>query len=357
MVTSDVLSVRAKLSRRSFELDVEFDVAPGEVLALVGPSGAGKSTCISVIAGLLGLESGRVCLGDEVWCDTDRAIDWAPHQRRVGFVHQEFALFPHLTVLENVMYGARARRKGREVALREASAWIERLGITAFAQRPVDALSGGQRQRTALARALASGARVLLLDEPFGSLDASTRNTVRRQLREFLGEVRLPTILVTHDPTDALTLADRIAILEDGRVSQMGMCEQLLARPQTPFVAELFGLNFYRAMLSEGSGLREAAVGEVIFHVLGVEHVGSVALAFPPSAVTLSTEKPIGSAQNTFQGVVRETVPFMERIRVVFDCGVTMAADVVREAAVTLRLAPGQAVWASVKATAIQVYP
>jgi molybdate transport system ATP-binding protein len=221
----------------------------------------------------------------------------------------------------------------------------------------VNTLSGGERQRTALARALASGACVLLLDEPFGSLDALTRNVVRRQLREFLGEVELPTVFVTHDPSDALTLADRIAILEEGHVSQIGKCEELLTRPQTQFVAELFGLNFYRAELSGGAGLREATVGGVVFHVLGVGHGGPVALAFPPSAVTLSAEKPTGSAQNTFRGVIRETVPLLEKIRVVVDCGTTIAADVVREAAVSLGLTPGQMVWASVKSTAIEVYP
>jgi molybdate transport system ATP-binding protein len=351
------LQVLAELSRGQFELRVAFEVGAGETLAIVGPSGAGKSTCISAVAGLLELESGRVALGDEVWSDTDLRIDRPPHQRRVGFVHQEFALFPHLDVLANVLYGARARRAPKEVALREAHAWIDRLGLGEFAQRPVDTLSGGQRQRTALARALASGAGVLLLDEPFGSLDASTRNSVRRELKDFLGGVRLPTVLVTHDPTDALALADRIAILEEGRLSQIGAPEELLARPRSAFVAELFGMNFYRAELRDGTGLREAAVGNVVFHVLGVEDSGPVALAFPPSAVTLSVEHPSSSAQNTFVGVVRETVSLVDRVRVVCDCGIPIAADVVREAAASLELSPGRAVWAAVKATAVRVYP
>jgi molybdate transport system ATP-binding protein len=357
MTAEGTLRVRARLSRQAFDLDVGFEVPPGETLAVVGPSGAGKSTCVAAVAGLLRPEAGRVSLGDEVWCDTDQGVDWPPHRRRVGLVHQDFALFPHLTVLENVAYGARARRQARHVALGKATEWIERLGIGAYADRPVDALSGGQRQRAALARALASGAGVLLLDEPFGSLDASTRNEVRRQLREFLREVRLPTVLVTHDPTDALTLADRIAILEEGRVSQIGVCEELLVRPKTPFVAELFGVNFYRVVLAAGAGLREAVVGDVVFHVIETGHSGSVTLAFPPSAVTLSAERPSGSARNTFQGTVLEVVPLMERSRVLLDCGVTMAADVVRESAVLLNLSRGQPVWASVKAIAIQVYP
>ncbi|MBI3872444.1 MAG: ABC transporter ATP-binding protein [candidate division Zixibacteria bacterium] len=353
----DTLSIRAKLTRQSFALDVAFDVSLGETLALVGPSGAGKSTCVAAVAGLLRLECGRVGFDDEVWCDTSLGIDCPPHRRRIGFVHQDYALFPNLNVRDNVAYGARARRSSRPIALAKASEWLERLGIGEFADRPVGALSGGQRQRVALARALASGARVLLLDEPFGSLDLSTRNVVRRQLRGFLRDVQLPTVLVTHDPTDALTLAERIAILEDGHIRQTGTCEELLTRPQTPFVAELFGLNFFRAVLPPGQGLREAVVGGTVFHVIATDHEGPVALAFAPSAVTLSIEKPEGSAQNTFLGTVLEIIPLMERIRVMLNCGVTVAADVVRDAAVTLDLVRGRTVWASVKATAIQVYP
>lgn len=355
-LASDALHVRAELARRAFQLEVAFDVGAGETLAIVGPSGAGKSSCISAVAGLLKPDSGRIALGEDVWCDTERGIDRPPHERRVGFVHQEFALFPHLTVLENVLYGARSRGSGREAAMREAGSWIDRLGLASLVERPVHALSGGQRQRTALARALASGAGVLLLDEPFGSLDASTRNSVRRELKEFLRDVRLPTMIVTHDPTDALALADRIAILEEGRISQIGPAEELLARPQSAFVAELFGMNFYRANLRAGSGLREATVGDVVFHVADLQEPGPVALAFPPSAVTLSLERASSSAQNVFEGVVREAAPLVDRMRVVCDCRIPIVADVVREATTTLGLYPGRTVWASVKATAIRVY-
>jgi molybdate transport system ATP-binding protein len=356
MAAGGLLSTRVTLSRRGFRFDAEFDVEAGQVLALVGPSGAGKSTCMAAIAGLLALESGRVALGSDVWCDTSLGIDRSPHERRVGFVHQDYALFPHLSVLGNVVYGARARGCSRTVARTRASEWLDRLDMAAFGDRAVAALSGGQRQRIALARALASGAEALLLDEPFGSLDVSTRNSVRRELGEFLREVELPTVFVTHDPTDALALANRIAILENGSISQIGPWEELLARPKTPFVADLFGLNFYRGDMSSNNGVWEARVGNVVFHVLGAGTTGPVALAFPPSTVTLSLAKPAGSAQNTFQGVVREISPLPEKIRVVLDCGVTVAADVVREAAESLGLTRGQAMWISIKATAIQVY-
>jgi len=349
------LSTRVTLSRGEFRFDAAFDVGAGEVLALVGPSGAGKSTCLSAIAGLIELESGRVALGDDVWCDTNRGIDRPPHRRRVGFVHQDYALFPHLSALDNVVYGARARGVSRTVARKRASDWIDRLAMAAFRDRPVTALSGGQRQRIALARALASGAGALLLDEPFGSLDVSTRSSVRRELSEFLRQVQLPTVVVTHDPTDALAMAHRIAILEAGGISQLGDCDDLLAHPKTPFVADLFGLNFYRGELSEGAGLREARVDGVVFHVPSNVTAGPIVLSFPPSAVTLFPQKPAGSARNTFAGVIREISPLPDRIRIVLDCGVMVAADVVREAASSLNLARGQSMWISIKATAIKI--
>ena len=355
MVPEDLLQVRVNLSRGKFRFEASFDVG-SEVLGIVGPSGAGKSTCLAAVAGLIELESGRVALGSDVWCDTNLGIDRPSWRRQVGFVHQDYALFPHLTVLGNVLFGARARSLSRTLSRASASEWLDRLGMGGLEGRPVQALSGGQRQRVALARALVSGARVLLLDEPFGSLDVSTRAAVRRELGEFLNQVRLPTVFVTHDPTDALALADRIAILEGGTISQIGRSDELLAQPKTPFVADLFGLNFYRAEIWPGAGLREARVGSVVFHVLGAGTGGPVALAFPPSAVTLFAQKPSGSAQNTFQGIVREICPLPDKVRVLLDCGVMMAADVVREAAASLDLARGRTVWISVKATAISVY-
>jgi molybdate transport system ATP-binding protein len=292
-----------------------------------------------------------------VWCDTQRGIDVPPRQRRVGLVQQEFALFPHLSVRGNVAYGPLARGASRRHAAAEAAAWLERLGLSDLASRAVAQLSGGQRQRVALARALASGARVLLLDEPFASLDIATRAAVRGELRSVLGSASLPALLVTHDASDALALADRIAVLEQGRITQTGTRRELLARPRTPFVAELVGLNLFRARLGTEAELREARVAELTFHVLAHGLSGEVSVAFPPSAVVLAAERPKGSAQNAFSGRVAELLPLADRVRVVLDVGVPLAADVTHEAERALGLAPGREVWASVKATAIEVYP
>ncbi len=349
------LGFEASLRRGDFQLSAAFAVEPGDTLALLGESGAGKSTCLSIIGGLVAAEQGRVTVGD-VWCDTARGIDWPPERRHVGFVFQEFALFPHLTVLGNVAYGLRARGRSRAEAEGRAQSWLDRLGLGQTGGRAARELSGGERQRVALARALATEPRVLLLDEPFGALDARTRQNVRGELRAFLHELGIPTVLVTHDPVDALVLGDRIAVLEEGRVVQTGRRDELLEHPRTPVVAALAGLNVYPVELTPGSGLREARAGDVVFHVLADGGQGPCFLSFAPQDVALAASRQPGSPQNVFQGHVREVLPMPDRLRVVLDAGVLIIAELTREAAATLAVAPGRMLWASVKATAIRVY-
>lgn len=352
MPEGGTLTFQARHDLGALTLDASWEARAGETLVLVGPSGAGKSTCLALVAGLLAPREGRIACGDAVWCDTARGVHVPPHRRRVGLVFQDFALFPHLTVEGNVAYGARARGAG---AL-GARHWLDRLGLLGHAQRSVADLSGGERQRVALARALASGPSAILLDEPFASLDARTRAHVRGELRTFLREVALPTVLVTHDPVDALALGDRLAVIEAGRVTQTGTREDLLRRPRTPFVAQLTGLNVYLADLAPGSGLKEARVGAVVFHVLADERHGPAFLAFPPRDVMLARDRLGGSPQNAFPGTVREVLPLPDRLRVILDVGVPLSAEVTREAAAGLDLQEGATVWASVKATAIDVY-
>jgi len=350
------LSFDAALGFGTFELDGRLEVARGETLALVGPSGAGKSTCLGIMAGLLRPLRARVECAGEVWNDSERGVFLPPERRRVGMLFQEYALFPHLTIQQNVAYGPRARGRSSADAAALASRWIERLGLKGFGGRRVATLSGGERQRVALARALAAEPRLLLLDEPFGSLDVATRGTVRAELRGFLGECGLPTVIVTHDAVDALALGDRIAVLEAGRVTQVGTRAQLVSEPRSAFVAELAGLNLYRAELAGGRGLKEARASGVSFHVLSDEREGPAFLAFAPAEVTLSSERLPGSAQNAFLGRVVEVRPLPDRLRVVLDVGVVLVAEITREAAAALGLGVGRPLWASVKATAIHVY-
>jgi molybdate transport system ATP-binding protein len=345
------------LRQGTFTLDVGFDVEPGETLVLLGPNGSGKTTSLELVAGLRRLERGRIALGETVFAETEHGVDRAPEARRVGLLSQQDALVPHHTVGENVAYGPRARRMPREEAHRVTEEWLGRLELAAFRDRSVEGLSGGQRQRVALARALASGARVLLLDEPFASLDTTARGEIRAELRRFLADVGIPALLVTHEPMDAFVLGDRVAVIEAGRLVQEGAPQELLSHPRSPFVADLVDLNFYRAELTAGAGLKEARVGGAVFHVLADAMAGPVHIVFSPSAVALSPRPPTGSFQNAFRAVVRETWPLPARVRVLLDAGFPIAADVTREAAQRLQLAPGAAQWAMVKATAIRVFP
>jgi molybdate transport system ATP-binding protein len=341
----------------SFSLDVVLEVNRGETLVVLGPNGSGKTTSLALIAGLRAPDQGRILLDETVLCDTETGLHLAPEERRVGLVFQDFALFPHLSVRGNVGYGPRARGLSRTERHRVIDECLERLRLVDLAERPVVELSGGQRQRVAIARALASRARLLLLDEPFASLDATIRATVRAELRGFLKELALPALVVTHDPLDAFVVGNRLAVIERGRVVQSGTGEDLLMHPRTPFVAGLVGLNVYLAKLAPGSGLREARAGALTFHVLADGLEGAVHLAFAPSDVALAKERPAGSFQNAFEVRVRETQRLPDRLRVVLDAGVPVAADITGEAGRNLPLAPGSTIWAMVKATSIRVYP
>jgi molybdate transport system ATP-binding protein len=349
------LAVEAACALPDFDLDAAFEAPAAQTLVLAGPSGAGKSACLDVVAGLRPA-SGRIVLGRETWLDSASGVDRPPHLRRVGVVFQDFALFPHLTARQNVAYGARARRLERREARSRADEWLERVGLLAEGNRPARMLSGGERQRVALARALASEPRALLLDEPFASLDVGTRAAMRMQVLALLRELRLPVVLVTHDPVDALAIGDRIAVLERGRVTQAGTRDELRTRPRTPFVAELAGLNLFPAVVAPGAGLKEARTGPVVLHVLADDVAGDAFVAFAPAEVTLLAAPVAASAQNTLAAVVDAVVPLPDRLRVVLDAGVPLSAEVTREAASALAVEHGRRLFASVKATAIRVY-
>jgi molybdate transport system ATP-binding protein len=231
------LSARVRARVGALSLDVELATGAG-TLVLVGPNGAGKSTLLSLLLGVLPVESGRVAVGDAVLLDTDAGVAVPLECRQLGYVPQDYALFPHLSVRQNVAFalaskpaaGSRAARSQR------AAEMLEELGLTALADRPARSLSGGEQQRVALARALAVSPRALLLDEPLSALDVHSRSEVRRFLADCLARAAVPALLVTHDADDARLLGQRIAVLEAGRITQAGTWEELAARPATPFV-------------------------------------------------------------------------------------------------------------------------
>jgi molybdate transport system ATP-binding protein len=273
------LDVALSHGLRDVRLELTLEVGP-ETVALVGPSGAGKSSVLRAIAGLLHPEHGRVALDGTVWLDTVVGIDSPPEQRSVGLVFQEYALFPHLSVRANVAYGASRPGVVEDV--------LGRLRIAKLADERPGRLSGGERQRVALARAIAREPGVLLLDEPLSALDAHTRDGVRGELRDLLAELRLPTILVTHDFEDAAALADRVGVLVDGKLLQIGTPSELVAAPADPFVARFTGATLLHGVAEPGAG----GLTRVLLDVGGEAWttdpgVGRVALAVYPWEVTV----------------------------------------------------------------------
>jgi molybdate transport system ATP-binding protein len=340
----DALRVEISVPLRRFELELAFEAGAG-TLALAGPSGAGKTSVLRAIAGLIRPTRGRISCGAEVWFDADRGIDRTPEERSVGFVFQEYALFPHLTVEQNVAFAGKAH--AREL--------IERLGLGALAHERPAQLSGGERQRVALARALARGPRVLLLDEPLAALDAHTRGRVRGELRERLRREGLPTLLVTHDYSDAAALADRIGVIVDGRLVQTGTPEDLIAAPAQPFVADFVGANVLHGRArATGDGLAEVLLedGSRFLSTDVVE--GEVALIVYPWEITVGRNVPRDSAQNHLRGRVETMVPMGNRVRVRIG---TLTAEITTLAASRIGLEEGQPAVATFKATGTRLVP
>jgi molybdate transport system ATP-binding protein len=340
----DTLDVRLDHPLRSFSLSLAVELGR-ETLALVGPSGAGKSSVLRAIAGLLRPERGRIALGARPWLDTEEQIDLPPERRSVGLVFQEYALFPHLDVRRNVAFGGRGR----------VDELLERFRISHLAQaRPVD-LSGGERQRVALARALARDPAVLLLDEPLSALDAHTRGVVRGELAEVLGELGLPTLLVTHDFEDAAALADRVGVIVDGRILQLGQAAELLAAPADAFVASFTGANLLHGTARAGAdGLTEVVLdaGGSMYSADGGE--GRVGLAVYPWEIALARSEPADSAMNHLRGAVRSVVVLGNRVRVRVG---PLTAEITAGSADRLELREGEPVVASFKATASRLVP
>lgn len=347
------LAVDGAVGVGEFDLAVDLAVAPGEVLAVLGPNGAGKSTLLRVISGLLPLRSGTVRLGDAV-LDDGHAVFEPPQRRGVGVVFQDHRLFPHLRVVDNVAFGPRAHGANRAAARALAHDWLVRLRLAELARRYPRQLSGGQAQRVALARALAAEPSALLLDEPLAALDVQTRAEVQGELRAHLAEFRGPTIVVTHDPIEAVLLASRIVVLERGRVVQSGTPAEITARPLTPYVARLVGVNLYPGRAS-GDAVTLDAGGTL---VAADAPAGHVLVALRPSAITVHTRAPEGSsARNVWPATISALAPLGDRIRVSVRGTPDATVDVTAAAVAELDLAPGREVWLSAKATDVTAYP
>ncbi|MFI7211258.1 ABC transporter ATP-binding protein [Micromonospora maritima] len=346
-----LLDAHLVADRDTFHLDVRLRIAAGEVVALLGPNGAGKTTALRVLAGLHPLAAGHLTL-DGVDLDRPDRRAWTPPERRpVGVVFQDYLLFPHLSALDNVAFGPRRRGADRRAARARAQGWLDRVGLGEQARRRPRQLSGGQAQRVALARALAVEPTLLLLDEPLAALDARTRLDTRAELQRHLGAHPGATLLVTHDPLDALVLADRLVIVEHGRVVQEGDAATVTARPRTDYVARLVGLNLHRGR-ADG---RSVTVGGLALTTVDTVH-GEAFVAFPPAAVALHPTRPEGSPRNVWPATVTGVQRHGDNLRVQLAGPVEVAADVTPAAAAQLGLRPGQPVWAAVKAAETRAY-
>ena len=357
---STVAGVRADvaLALGRLQLDVSIEVGPGEVLAILGPNGSGKSTLRRCLAGRRAIDRGRIELGGSVVDEPATGTFVFPERRRVGVVFQDHLLFPNLDLTANVAFGLRAQGLGRREAEARGAEWLRRVGLDGLERSRPRAVSGGQAQRAALARALVTDPAALLLDEPLSALDAGSRAAVRRELRRHLGEFPGATVLVTHDALDALALADRVAVLEDGRVTQSGSLAEVTGTPRTPYVAELMGTNLVAGtahgteVVVDDAGTGASPVATV---VVGETHHGPVLVLVRPSSVTLQRDEPTGSPRNRWRSTVSGFDLMGDRVRVRLDGPVPLVAEVTAAAVTDMGLVEGTRLWAAVKATDLEV--
>jgi molybdate transport system ATP-binding protein len=359
------LQLRAVVGDRG--LDVAFSVPAGEVLAVLGPNGAGKSTALHVIAGLVHPDTGLVQLGDRVLTDTIAGVDVATHDRRVGLLLQDPLLFPHLSVAANVAFGPHSRRallrSGRAKERATALRWLREVHAEQLADRKPRQLSGGQAQRVAIARALAAEPDVLLLDEPLTGLDVTAAASVRAVLRNVVSHSGCAVILITHDLLDVFTLADRVLVLENGQIAEIGPVADVLGAPRSHFGARIAGVNLVNGTIGPDGSLHTAS-GAVLHGraAAGDIPAGKVAIAvFAPTAVAVYRDRPHGSPRNTVEVTVAELDTRGSAVVVrgpqQSDGAPGLTADITVDAATELRIAPGERVWFSIKAHEVALYP
>jgi molybdate transport system ATP-binding protein len=357
------LYLRATLHDRGF--DVELGVQAGEVLALLGPNGSGKSTALHVVAGLVAPDHGVVRAGGRALTDTESGVFLATHDRRVGLLLQDPLLFPHLSIAANVAFSPRCRGPGKtgsgETVRGTALRWLREVGAEELADRRPRELSGGQAQRVAIARALAGEPDVLLLDEPMAGLDVASATAIRAVLRRVLACDGRCAVIVTHDVLDVVTLADRVAVIEAGRVAESGRAGQVLSAPRSGFGARIAGFNLVPGTV-DTDGVLRAASGEFWYGVAAEPlAAGRRAVAvFSPAAVAIFAEPPVGSPRNVVEVTIAEVEARGTAVRVRAasraDDVAGIAADVTTNTAAEMHLVSGARVWFAIKAQEVALH-
>jgi molybdate transport system ATP-binding protein len=314
---------------RTFELRLSLTV--DSTVALIGPSGSGKSTVLNAIAGLVRPAAGSISCDGETWFDAAGGVFVPPDRRRVGLVFQDYALFPHLTVRQNIEFARRS----------SADAYLDRFGIRHLERARPGSLSGGERQRVALARALARDPEILLLDEPLSALDAHTKVDVRAELQQLLAGLEIPALLVTHDFEDAAALAGQVGVLVEGQLRQTGSPADLVAQPADPFVASFTGANLLPARLDDGTVIATSDDG-----------AAATTLAVYPWDITISTHRPDDSATNVIEGTITSITELGNRARVTIG---PLSAEITVDSLRRLGLQTGRHAYASFKATGTRI--
>lgn len=380
-----MLNISLDTHLNTFHLALDLAAQQGDTTVLLGESGAGKSTVLRLVAGLLTPQKGLIALGNSVYFDSERGIHVPPQERPFGYVFQDYALFPHLTVFENVAFGLRAQHLARSLIRQRVGAALEQVHLPGLEQRRPSQLSGGQQQRVAIARALALQPHVLLLDEPLSALDVQTRREVRQELRHILAEVDTTTLLVTHTYLEALLFGQHILVLEGGHVLQQGGQRDLLEHPRSSYVAELIGLNFFRGRIVryESSMVCVMQVHNGLQHVeiLATLHEQEADAPRPqsgeeayvivePRSITLYSAQPDSSARNAFRGEVMQILRVgntslstnadnegVFRVTLLIDSSMPPLTAEITEASVTrLQVHEGSIVYATFKATEARAY-
>ena len=359
-----------QLARYNFRCDARFDANRGEPLTLIGPNGSGKSTVAAALAGILRIDTGSITLGDMAFDNGRKAI--SPQRRNVGVVFQDRLLFPSMSVRNNVAFALRARGRSKRDANTGAARWLDRLDLTAHADKRPTQLSGGQAQRVALARALAIEPDLLILDEPLAALDPESKPAIRRCIAQTLQDFPGVSLLITHDPVEARSLAHRIAVIEKGAITQIGSPEDLQRTPRSAFAAAFVGINLFEGVISLASDkplvtnarrigqsdeVQPTTIRIAAPDTTSMPDQSNVFAALHPRAIILSHDKPESSARNVHRCAVESIDPIEGALRISLTGPIALTAEITDEARADLNITPGAQVWASFKATEVRVYP
>ncbi|AEG17179.1 tungstate ABC transporter ATP-binding protein WtpC [Methanobacterium paludis] len=337
---------------KEFKLNsIELQVEDGEYFVILGPSGSGKTMLLETIAGMWNPDSGKI------YMDNQEVTRLPPEQRGVGFVYQDYMLFPHKTVFENIAFGLKLRKVSKEEIKTQVNEMMKLFGISALANRLPRTLSGGEQQRTALARALIIYPKVLLLDEPLSALDKKTSDELIKQLKEVHRKFDITIIHVTHNFDEALMLADRIAIMKKGTISQVGDSVEIFRHPADKFVAAFVGVeNIIKGVARMGAEkITIVDTGNILVYS-AEQKTGDVHLTIRPEDITLSQKKVITSARNAFEGKIREITENGALIKLTVDVGEPLVVFLTHKSFLDLELNIGKTVWAEFKATAVHMF-